>query len=273
MNLKSQALQAQAYHYAEELSQSPLLRERWSHLSLVLKGSSARGNADRYSDIDLVFFSEEAVRSAIIADHHRHGLTDRTDGVFLPVGNWAGHYHFESFPHLESYFTQFNYPQAWEYSNALPLHDPHKRFQSLIAHRLPQMLADPLPALRDQYLDMQLTLDWLRHPLKRGDSVAVALHCARLLQGICRMAYLLDSQPFPHDKWLFHYTGETRFGRKHRAALLAYTALLSAPCPRHHELADYPQYTQAEALLAAIATSLRRTYGALPWLNQWWSYV
>lgn len=273
MNAKSSALRTLADRYVEELSQNPLLRDHWPRLSLVLKGSTARGNADRYSDIDFVFFCDEDVRRAVIEAHRRQGLTERTDGVFLPLGNWVGHYHFESFDHLAGYFTERNYPQAWEYSAAIPLHDPGERFRLLIAENMAALLAEPLPAVRDQYLEMQLTLDWLRHPLKRADAVAVALHCADLLRGICRIAYLLDGKPFPHDKWLFHYIGGTRFGRKHRAAILAYSGLLSSPVPRHRELENYPQYVHAAILLSAVADFIRREYGIQPWLDEWWRYV
>lgn len=273
MNSKSKALRALADQYVVSLAEQPILCDYWSRLSLVLKGSAARGNADRYSDIDFVFFSDEEVRTAIIDAHRAGGLTDRSDGVFLPLGNWVGHYHFESLAHLAGYFTEPDYPQAWEYSHAVPLHDPGDQFRSLIAERSAELLSDPLPAQKALYLDLQLTLDWLRHPLKRGDSVSVLLHGARLLQGLCRMAYLLDARPYPHDKWLFHYLTETRFGRAHRAELLAYSAGLTAPVPCHLELAEYPQYAKAESLIWWVGAAIKRAHGEVPWIGEWWKYV
>lgn len=273
MNAKSRALRALANRYAEDLSSRAPLQHHWPDLSLVVKGSTARGNADRYSDIDFVFYCDEGVRSAIVSAYRDLGLTDRSDGVFLPLGDWDGHYHFETFAHLRDVFAQRDIPQAWEVGGAVALHDPGDRFRLLVKGLMDEMLADTLPLLRAAYLDLKLTLDWLRHPLKRADTVASALHAAKLLQGLCRIAYLLDGKPYPHDKWLFHYLTGTRFGRNHRPGLLAYAGLLGAPAHPGGELGDYPQYAEAAALTDQIAAAIRRDHGHQPWLDEWWRYV
>ncbi|MBG9792013.1 hypothetical protein ABD76_05655 [Paenibacillus dendritiformis] len=41
-------------------------------------------------------------------------MITREDGVFLPIGDWAGHYHVETFAMLEGYLLENNYPQVWE---------------------------------------------------------------------------------------------------------------------------------------------------------------
>ena len=213
---RSVELRALAGHYVAELPRHPVLAAYWDRISLVLKGSTARGNADHLSDLDFVFFAGEDDRRAIVDGYYRAGLTARRDGVFLPLGDWIGHYHFESFEHLAGHFTARHLPHVWEYRGALALHDPGGRFRRIMDLGLADLFRDPLPDVRSAYLDLQLTLDWLRHPLKRADAVATLLHCSRLIQGLCQISYLLDASPYPHDKWLFHYLDTTRFGRAHR---------------------------------------------------------
>jgi predicted nucleotidyltransferase len=266
-------LLASAEQYRAELSEHPILSRYWSELSLVIKGSVARGNADRYSDIDFVFFCEAKPYSEVIRMYREHGLTQRDDGVFMRLGNWMGHYHFETMDKLESYFKKPDYAQAWEYQHVIVLHDLRDRFRKLVSSLSSDLLADPLPAIKREYLDIQLTLDWLRQPLRRGDSVAVALHSAKLLQGLCRIGYLLDGKCYPHDKWLFAYLSTTRFGRRNKSYIRDYAARIAESAPRHLELDNYPQYAGGAALVEKVAAFIRRRHGRLPWIAEWYLYV
>jgi len=80
---RSQLLLRQAQAKADELARHPVLGQFWSGLSLVLKGSTSRGNTDRYSDIDFVLYSWEQVKQAVVAGYLAQGLTDRQDSVFI----------------------------------------------------------------------------------------------------------------------------------------------------------------------------------------------
>jgi hypothetical protein len=269
----SHALRKLAEQHAAELSQHEVLSHVWPQLSLVLKGSVARGNADRYSDIDFVLFCDETVRHELIDGYRQHGLTQRSDGIFMPLGNWIGHYHVESFQQLTHYFAQQQYAQVWEYQHVIPLHDPGEQYACLVTAQSELLFTDALPAIKQQYLDLQLTLDWMMHPLQRGEHVTVSLHGLRILQGLCRLCYLLDHSCYPHDKWLFTYLGETRFGRAHKPALRDYHACLATPIRKGQDLFSYPQYAQAGTLIAQIGKSIKRQFGDQPWLGEWYLYV
>lgn len=273
MESKTAELFGLAKEYCAELSTHHVLTKFWPRLSLVLKGSVARGNSDKYSDIDFVFFCAEDDYQSIIRMYHSLNLTPRNDGVFMPLGDWAGHYHFETFEKLTGYFTSLNYPQIWEYQNVVVLHDPDQRYQQLLSAKSTTVFADPLPAIKRAYLDMQLTIDWLRHPLMRGDQIAVILHCSTIIQGVCRICYLMDSVCYPHDKWLFEYLNTTRFGKSHSSFIKQYATRLSDDIQNHLELESYPQYTMAAELIGDVATFIARHHGESPWLNEWYLYV
>ncbi|UVI30494.1 hypothetical protein [Paenibacillus spongiae] len=275
MNEHSKRLLSLAHDYSRELSQHEVIGEFWDRISLVLKGSVSRGNSDRYSDIDFVFFCSGQDLKRIQQTYRQLGLTDRTDGVFIPIGDWAGHYHFESYDILQGYFDRYDFPQVWEFQHAIPIHDPGHRFSQLLEQASGEFLRDPIPYVKDQYLDLQLTLDWMRHPLKRGDSISAHLHGAKIVQGVCRMAYLLDGKSYPHDKWVSAYLPATRFGARYGAEILAYLNAMpvSHSITPHRELAQYPCYAKAEELIHQAGAFIREHYGEHPWIEQWYKYV
>ncbi|MCQ6561825.1 nucleotidyltransferase domain-containing protein [Paenibacillus mendelii] len=275
MNETSKQLLKLAHAYSHELSQHEVIRQYWGELSLVLKGSVSRGNSDRYSDIDFVFFCEEDDLGHIHAAYHRLGLTDRTDGVFIPIGEWAGHYHFESYATLQGYFDKHDFPQVWEFQQSIPIHDPRQRFSGLIERGSHEFMKEALPFIKNRYLDLHLTLDWMRHPLRRGDSISAHLHAARIVQELCRIAYLLDGKSYPHDKWVSTFLPTTRFGEKHGAEILAYLDVMPNRhnVTAHAELAEYACYAEAEALIGKAGAFIREHYGEHPWIEHWYNYV
>lgn len=270
---KTAELLSLAEEYHTELSNHPILSQYWSELSLILKGSVARGNPDRYSDIDLVLFCEERSYQEITEAYCKQGLIQRKDGIFLPLGQWAGHYNLETLSKLMSYFKKLDYPQVWEYQNVIVMHDPHRQFQQLVDSLSSDLLFDPLPSIKKQYLDIQLTLDWLRHPLKRGDCVSSAIHCTKLLQSFCRISYLLDGKCYPHDKWLFAYLGTTRFGKRERAHIKTYATTIANTVAKHKELECYPQYSDAAVLVEKLGVFINKYHGNQPWISEWYLYV
>jgi len=105
MNRKSKLLLQEARAEMRRLSRHPVLSRHWKQVSLVLKGSTSRGIADRYSDIDLVFFTTDRTKHAIVSAYRQRRLCNRSDGIFMLLAN--GHYHIEtygSFPWLERWY-------------------------------------------------------------------------------------------------------------------------------------------------------------------------
>ncbi|MHB0857678.1 MAG: nucleotidyltransferase domain-containing protein [Anaerolineae bacterium] len=270
---QSRALVAHARAVTDELARHPVLSRYWHELSLALEGSAARGNADHLSDIDLVFFADAPVRDAIVQDYREAGLTTRRDGIFCFVEN--GHYHVRTFEHLRQSFAAREYIPVWEFANALLLHDPSDRLRALLDKESRALFADPLAIARRAFMDLQLDLDWLRHPLVRGDAVAVLLHVATLVRGLCRAAYLLDARPYPSDKWLMHYVETTRFGQAHGSAIAAYAGRVGevSTLRQGQPYTEHPLYAEAAAFIEQVGAAIARDHGPQPWLGKWWEYV
>lgn len=275
MNNQNDELRKRANTFCEELSHHEVLQKYWSNLSLILKGSVARGNADQYSDIDFVFFSDESTYKSIINDYHIKGLTKRTDGIFIPLTDWIGHYHIETYDTLDTYFSDKNFPQIWEYTNIVLMHDPQDRFKNIINMNYANLFNNSLQYIKNKYLELQLTLDWLRHPLKRGDKVAVLLHCTKIIKSVCQISYLLDEKPYPHDKWIYAYLDTTEFGESNKGIILEYAEniLSKQEVQKNMELNDYFQYERAEYIIKKISSAIKDKYGIYPWIDEWYLYV
>jgi hypothetical protein len=273
MNAKSLELLAYARQTVARLSTHVVLGPLWDDLCIILKGSTSRGNADAYSDIDLVIYCTEAIRARVVAGYFANQLSDRQDGIFIPLEN--GHYHVESFDQLRGYFLQRDYLHCWDYQNAIPLHDPAGIYAAIIEEGKQALFAAPLPGLKRAYLDLQLDLDWMRMPIQRRDGPSALLHMAKILSGVSRMAYLLERQPYPPDKWLFTFLPATAFGREHGEAIQTYfhscPAVLDLPENAAYE--RHPLYTQAIELVGHIAEHIRARHGEQPWLGPWYNYV
>lgn len=274
MNMRSRELKTLAQEYCVQLSEHEVLKNYWSDLSLVLKGSVARGNADQYSDIDFVFYCSAKLRRDIIQEYYTKGLTSRTDGIFLPLPDWIGHYHFESFEALNGYFSEKNYSQIWECKNAIPMHDPSNQYSEILRSNTEKFMIE-VEDIKDKYLELQLTLDWLRHPLKRGEEIAVLLHCTKIVRLICQLSFLLDNIAFPHDKWLFTYIDDTQFGKENKQIILDYSKriLTDDKIEMYKELHEYPQYAIADNIVRKLMQLISNQHGEQKWIEEWYLYV
>jgi predicted nucleotidyltransferase len=275
MHKYGEYLKTRINEFRDMLANHEILKEYWSELSLILKGSVARGNADQYSDLDFVFYCKESVREKIIQQYFERKLIPRTDGLFLPLPKWIGHYSLESFETFESYFTSHNYAQIWECQNVMIISDPENRYKTRLDTFSKNLFSNVLRDIKAKYLELKLELDWIRHPLQRGDEVAALLHGANILKGICQLSYLIDQKPYPHVKWIDVYLETTVFGKKHHQDIRQYAKNLSVKnsIPKHMPLFFYSQYRQGQLLLHELGKLIRRLYGDQPWIKEWYLYV
>lgn len=275
MNKKSQELMKRAEFYADELKNHEVIKNYVDKVSIILKGSTARGNADQYSDVDFVLFVDESIYQNIVDDYFKAGLIQRNDGVFLPLGEWEGHYNFETLQKLESYFVKKELPNVWEYTNVKLLHDPNDQYKKLLDGISDNVFEDALSLVKRKYLDIQLMLDWLRHPLKRNDIVGAGLHIVDITRMICQICYLIDKKPYPFDKWIFPYIETTTFGKENKQEIIDYimtTGTLAEIIPGL-ELNEYPQYQQGVDIIIKLMDKIKEEYGDYPWIDEWYLHV
>lgn len=260
--------------YADELRQHEVLGQYWDCLSLILKGSVARGYADGYSDLDYVFFTDKETYGRIIEGYVEKGLSKRRDGVFFPLGDWVGHYNGSTYEQLESYFDEDDVANIWEYTNVRVMHDPQGMYARILEKKGAGFRSRLDSLVRGQYLRIQLELDWMRQPLRRADGAAL-LYGASFWRECCRLLYLLNGRPYPCDKWLYYYLDSLPAYRELIGPLKAYgkSFFSLSALAGGRELEEYPLYAQGALLANALADALRSVYGDEEWITDWYLYA
>ena len=158
-----QHLLRRADDFAEELLRHRVLRHYREEIAIVLKGSTAHGYSDRYSDVDIVLYAAAPVRAQILSDYVSEGLSRRADGLLLPLNDWEGHYQLDSLDLLAPELGVSQVSALWECLRYRLLHDPYNRLASRIK-AMEAAFRDNLEALtRNKYLDCQLQLLSLIH--------------------------------------------------------------------------------------------------------------
>lgn len=270
------ALLLQADQFCEELLNHSVLSKYRDEISIVLKGSTAHGYSDRYSDVDLVVFVQEASRQEIVRDYVRQGLSQREDGVFLPLHDWAGHYNLESYEDLAEKCGQDGAEYLWEYGGSKILHDPRGSFASIVESKL-ENFHENLPALtKAKYIDCQLQLDWLRQPLRRADYGASFLYASAVYASVCQVLFLLEGKPYPCQKWLPYYFSQLELADplKQKAETLPLTfARMQDGFRPGLDLMEYPVYRQGFEVIGEIKTLLKEKYGEQQWIEEWYLYA
>lgn len=266
----------QADRFCAELLDHPVLSRYRDEITIILKGSTAHGYSDCYSDVDLVVFCHQARKQEIVDEYVRQGLSQRRDGVFLPLGNWVGHYQIDTYEELTQACGRDSAEYLWEYSGSKVLHDPRGSFAAAVNAGL-ETFRQKLPGLtKAKYLDCQLQLDWLRQPLRRADFGASMLYTSAVYSGICQLLFLLRGKPYPCHKWLPYYFEQLDIPdalKEQVGALPGLFARMWEDFLADLDLMEYPVYRQASEIMEQIQILLKETYGAAQWIGEWYLYV
>ena len=263
-----------AERYLDYLLNHEVLRNYLEDISIILKGSTARGNTDQLSDVDFVIFCDPDVFQKIINDYKSLDLIKRDDGVFLPLGDWVGHYNLDTYSSLKKYMYTNNIEEIWEYSNVKIFHDPFNKYAEINEKLKEFVLSNNIELIKERYLSLQLYIDWLRHPLKRGDYISSQLHVANIVRQIMALCCLFDGKAYPHDKWLAYYFEKTSLGKKLKSKIDNYIKVSAEQdIKKYLELSDYFQYVEAEDMAGIVINEIRAKFGNFNWIDEWYLFT
>lgn len=272
--LLHQQLLYKAEQFTEELLAHPVLKNYRQSISIVLKGSTAHGYSDRHSDIDLVIYCPDKTKEKITGEYVRLGLSQRTDGVFLPLHDWEGHYNLDCLERLSDPAAFSDCAFLWECFHLRLMHDPGKQAEKCIALQRDWFSKNLDQLIYQTYLEYQLQLDWLRQPLRRGDLGAAFLYASSIYRLACRLLFLLKEEPYPCDKWLPFYFSKLELPQKLKHAVENYPELLAqGQLVPGQELAEYPLYRWGSEIIHDIQTLLQDRFGNQPWIEEWYLYA
>lgn len=271
-----ESLLRQADQFCAELLAHPVLSHYRDNISIVLKGSAAHGYSDRYSDVDLVVFAHQDIRQKIIDDYIRQKLSQRKDGVFLPLHDWAGHYNIDSYEDLAKICDQDSAEYLWEYSGSKILHDPQEIFASTVKSKLEDFQKKLPVVTKAKYIECQLYLDWLRQPLRRADYAASFLYTSSVYSSFCQILFLLQEKTYPCQKWLPYYFSQLNISNSLKQKIeglpLLFAQMQNDFCPGL-DLMEYSVYRQGFEIVEEIKELLKEKYGNLQWIEEWYLYA
>lgn len=259
----------------EELRSHPVMGRFWDKITLILKGSTARGYTDIYSDVDFVIFTDAVTRAEIIQAYNDAKIQQRDDGVFQPLYSCPGHYNLDLYDELRHRFEERNMEQIFEYSNIVIMHSPDNTYSDILSEGMSCLFEDKYGLVRRKYFDLCLYDNWMRQPLLRADKNAALLLSSSVLRCACHLFFLLAGKPYPFDKWLFFYFRELDIPQEVKDKILNYhrvTSLVNELEPGH-DLMEYPQYSQSQEILANIRGVLKEFCGNELWIDQWYAFV
>jgi hypothetical protein len=268
-------LKERARFYKNYLSEHMVLKKYWPYVSLVMKGSTARGYSDTYSDIDLVIFTNMDTKKKIVADYISLGLSSREDGIFLPLGDWEGHYNIETYNKLETYFTKHDMINIWEYIHVIIMHDENCHYGNIINDGLKELFKEQDRFIMEKYLDMQLYLDWLRQPLRRADKCAAIMYASNVLRAACQLTYLLNTKTYPCDKWLFYYLDELDMPDELKMQIRNYAEAFGSigELKTGLDLMEYALFAKGIDIVSSISELLKGQYGNAQWIEEWYLFA
>lgn len=261
--------------YAGELRYHPVLSRYWDRLSLIQKGSAARGYVDAYADIDLVVFTDEESYQEILKEYFRLGLSSRRDGLCLPLGKGDGHYQLDTYERLREYFMQDDLAQAWEYSNVRIVYDAQETFADIVSRCAAALPGRMDHLIREQYLHLRAQFSYMYRPLQRGDQSAALLYAAEFWRSCCRLLFLVYRQPYPCDKWLLHYLRKLPAPAPLKEKIQNYEAAFSSLplLAKEQNPDDLPLYVQGKEIARDLEDMMHRHYRDQDWPEKWDFYI
>ncbi len=260
--------------YFAELQNHSILKKYWEKTSLVLKGSFSRNFADEYTDLDFVIFTDKTTYKEICSNYFNLGLTPRKNGVFLPLGDWDGHYNLDTFNNFENNLKN-DISLLWEFSNAKILHDCEEKIKNAVFAFTDLFHKKINSTIRKQYLNIQLQLDWMRQPLRRADKQAALIYGANFWIECCRLLYLIENKPYPCDKWIFYYLNTLSYFEEFKNTILQYGNTFNSvySLKKGTELTEYEMYSKGIIITEKLQQILHNRFKNAKWIDEWYLFA
>lgn len=245
----------------------PVLRpvERWS---IIWHGSMTRGVADDLADIDLWCLGSPSDVQAV---------DEKSPTRFFGFEHSGrkGHLNVEVLDDFDRRIASCDLRLIAELRFARVIADPDGSASRLVARAALPMPEDVRAAwFRYHYVEFRGEHRSIDNPAARGQAVAVLLAGANCLRESLRAAMVLDSEPYPYDKWLYGDALRTATG----GALAPYVAhlldeiacdALRAALPE----ASHPLVQTFKEMRAVLVARARQTGVDGAYLDRWWLHI
>jgi hypothetical protein len=202
----------------------PFWEDFEDRVAVAIVGSVGAGIDDVNSDLDVYLLVPEE-DSIPLYENYKRGYEESTIDVLTPrafqcdefpivkLGDMDGHHQAIVFESIEENVRNYSDVDRWVWRNSIPLHDPHRRLESLRAESaeypsqiLNRKLIRHYWFLRDNFWST-------KKPLERGQRETISLLCVQGISHLLKFCVLAEGKPYPYDKWLYRVAIETNLGR------------------------------------------------------------
>lgn len=247
--------------------QYPILRPdtRWS---VIWHGSMTRGVTDELADIDLWCLGPRAAVRAVDEQSPTRFFSFRHRGR-------KGHLNVESLKEFDNRITACDLPLLAELRRAHVVADSRGAASRLLARAALPMPDDVQAAwFRFHYVEFRGEHRSTDNPAARGHAIALLLAATNCLREALRAATVLDSEPYPYDKWLYQDALKTPTGAALAPGVAQLLDVIASDTLRvalpeaSHPLVQGLRQLRSELVARALERGLDGDY-----LDRWWLHL
>lgn len=247
------------------LTEHPVLQHFHNSVSVILHGSLTLGIDDPFTDVDLWCLLPEDQLKALDDLSNTRFFSFELDGK-------PGHINANSAVDFERSIRECNMDIIYQLRRGAIIQDVDG-----MAAKCQSMAMTPMsPSVRrtlfmNHYIEMRSEHRACDTPIERGHAPALLFFLPKVLAHALRAAMVLDSEPFPYDKWLFQVARSSPTGRLIAPSVDRILDLLAAghlrtpgPEPEH------PIGCELRVIRNILIESARAGGIDEPWLIRWW---
>lgn len=243
----------------------PVLRNFREGAGVVLYGSLTQGFDDEFADVDLwLLLSDDRLR-ALDAGSSTRFFEFESDGK-------KGHMTAHTCASFRDKVHRCDMDTIFHLRRAVLLADPGGAAGSLC-----RSVLAPMPAMvrraffMHHYIEMRSEHRACDNPIERRDPVALLLSLPKAVAHALRAAMVLDGEPYPYDKWLYHAARRTPTGAELAPHVEAILDLLAGDGLRSgRPERDHPLSLELRAIRRVLIDRARAGGIDEPWLISWW---
>ena len=196
---KSQITQALRKRVLDHFQDLPFWADYWDGAAVAVVGSSTRGVADKFNDIDIVVFVD-ATSWRPMYEHYRREIQAGNINVLnlaaleydefplTHIDKVKGEYKLETYESLEhAVVGEFDDVKRWVHASSVVLHDPTGRYTDI--RRQCSEYPDHIweAKLTDHYLKAWKAAGGAKNSLRRNEREAVVLRACEFLGSVVEM--------------------------------------------------------------------------------------
>ena len=236
--------------------------------SIALHGSLMLGLDDPFADYDLWLLLGDEELAALDARSPTRFFGFRLDGR-------EGHLIAISLSDFSNRIARCDMDTLFQLRRAAIVTDPDGTLaeqQRIALSPMPESVRKTFA--KYHYIEMRRDHRACDNPMERHDAVAVLLSLPKTMAHALRAAMILDAEPYPYDKWLYHTARHTPTGLRLEPSIDRIVAFLGSGL-LHFEgrEREHPISQELRVIRQVLIDESNRKGCGGEWLQSWWLFL